>query len=190
MAAVKGEPRAMLIYGTALFNGDGMPRDPLLGYLFVTRAAETGFEPARMTLQRLDEILSREDREQALQLSLPSTDGESPLDSSQAKKVRKPVRMATPSGPPRPEQAPRIQKPAAAAKGAWRIQLGAFSKRSAAETLFGSLSAKNALKGRQAFYIPVGPITRLQVGPFNSQGAAQSACNALKPQPCFPVRAN
>jgi len=185
MAASKGEPRAMLIYGTALFNGDGMPRDPLLGYLYVTRAAETGLEPARATLQRLDETLSPEDREQALQLSLPSADGTPAPDSSQAKKVRKPVKIATDSAAPKPEQAPRIQKPAAAAKGAWRIQLGAFSKRSAAETLFGSLSAKSALKGRQAFYVPVGPITRLQVGPFASQGAAQSACNALKPQPCF-----
>jgi uncharacterized protein len=32
VAADKGEPRALLVYGTALFNGDGVKRDPLLGY--------------------------------------------------------------------------------------------------------------------------------------------------------------
>src|SRR5215203_5786943 len=38
-AAEKGEPRALLIYGTALYNGDGTPRDPVLGYADVSRAA-------------------------------------------------------------------------------------------------------------------------------------------------------
>jgi len=31
-ASEKGEPRAMLVYGTALFNGDGAPQDQVLGY--------------------------------------------------------------------------------------------------------------------------------------------------------------
>src|SRR6476469_1238630 len=38
-AAQRGEPRAMLVTGTALFNGDGMKRDPVLGYADVSRAA-------------------------------------------------------------------------------------------------------------------------------------------------------
>jgi cell division septation protein DedD len=196
MAALKGEPRAMLIYGTALFNGDGTPRDPLLGYLYVTRAAESGLEPARSTLQRLDEILPAEEREKALQLALPSADGTASPDSRQTKKSsRKPVKIATASAAPEPkksvEKAPKVvQMPVAAATGDWRIQLGAFSKRSSAETLFGSLSAKTALKGRRAFYIPAGAVTRLQVGPFESSASAQSACAALRPQPCFPVRSD
>lgn len=186
MAASKGEPRAMLIYGTALFNGDGTPRDPLLGYLYVTRAAESGLEPARATLQRLDEILPAEEREKALQLALPTADATPAPEPKQVKKVsKKPVKVATASAPPK-----AIEAPVAAASGGWRIQLGAFAKRSSAETLFGSLSAKSALKGRRAFYIPAGAVTRLQVGPFESNASAQSACNALNPQPCFPVRAD
>ena len=43
-------PRAMLVYGTALFNGDGVPQDPVLGYAYVSRAAAQGLEPARNTL--------------------------------------------------------------------------------------------------------------------------------------------
>jgi len=31
-AADQGEPRAMLVYGTALFNGDSVPQDRLLAY--------------------------------------------------------------------------------------------------------------------------------------------------------------
>ena len=39
LAAEKSEPRAMLVYGTALFNGDGVPQDPVQGYAYITRAA-------------------------------------------------------------------------------------------------------------------------------------------------------
>jgi cell division septation protein DedD len=194
MAALRGEPRAMLVYGTAMFNGDGIPRDPVLGYRFVMGAAQAGLEPARMTLQRLDEILPAEDREKALQLALPTAD-EAPSTAPKASKKtppQKPVKVA--SAPPAPP--PEAKKPAApaskpartpprAATGAWRIQLGAFSRRSSAEALFGRLSGKSALAGRGAFYVPVGAMTRLQAGPFETQAAAQAACNALKPQPCF-----
>jgi cell division septation protein DedD len=76
-----------------------------------------------------------------------------------------------------------------AATGAWRIQLGAFSRRGAAEALFGKLAGSGPLAGRQAYYVPVGAITRLQVGPYPSRAAAQAACNSLKGQSCFPVGA-
>ena len=49
-AAERGEARALLVYGTALFNGDGVPQDPVLGYAFVSRAAAQGLAPAKETL--------------------------------------------------------------------------------------------------------------------------------------------
>jgi len=105
-AALKGEPRAMLVYGTAMFNGDGMPRDPLLGYRLVMGAAEQGLEPARMTLQRLDEVLPADQREKALQLALP-TDNEAPAAVAKATKKtasKKPVEIAAAAAPtPKPE---------------------------------------------------------------------------------------
>lgn len=193
MAAIAGEPKAMLVYGSALFNGEGAPRDPLLGYRYVVGAAEAGLDPARMTLQRMDELLPAEDREKALHLSLPtSAEVSSPAPAAVKKVAQKPAKLAVApekkvalSLPPAKAQ----PKAAPAANGAWRIQLGAFSKRWSAEALFEKLSGKAVLSGRRAFYIPYGSITRLQVGPFESQSSAQGACNALGPQACFPVPA-
>jgi cell division septation protein DedD len=99
------------------------------------------------------------------------------------------AKAETPPVKPAPAAKPvPAPKPAVAASGAWRIQLGAFSKRASAEALFRKLSANGALAGRQAFYIPAGAVTRLQVGPFESRAAASAACNALKGQACFAVK--
>src|SRR4030095_15449103 len=76
-------------------------------------------------------------------------------------------------------------KPAVAASGGWRIQLGAFGQRKSAEALFAKLAGK--LAGRQAYYIPAGAVVRLQAGPFESRAAASSACAKFAPQACFPV---
>ncbi|HVM22293.1 MAG TPA: SPOR domain-containing protein, partial [Sphingomicrobium sp.] len=111
-------------------------------------------------------------------------------------KAAKPAQIAAaPKASPAPSAAPKVSAtpPAAAepaaASGAWRIQLGAFSQRGSAEALFQKLSAKPALAGRRPFYIPVGAITRLQAGPFESKAAATNACAALG-VPCFPVPGN
>ena len=56
-AAEQGEPRALLVYGTALFNGDGVTQDPILGYAYVSRAAAQGLAPAKETLAQLDQLM-------------------------------------------------------------------------------------------------------------------------------------
>src|SRR3954465_1976012 len=61
-AAEKGEPRASLVYGTALVNGDGVTQDPVLGYAYVSRSAAQGLGPAQETLKQLDQLLPAEDR--------------------------------------------------------------------------------------------------------------------------------
>jgi len=53
--------------------------------------------------------------------------------------------------------------------------------------LYRKLSGSAAISGRQPIYVPVGAITRLQVGGFSSRAAAASACATLKGQACFPV---
>src|SRR5207342_1284004 len=73
----------------------------------------------------------------------------------------KEVGVAKPAPP-----AVAVAKATANARGVWRVQLGAFSGRGAAEGLYRKLSSNSALAGRQAFYIPVSKITRLQAGPF------------------------
>jgi cell division septation protein DedD len=187
-AADKGEPRALLVYGTALVNGDGVTQDPVLGYAYVSRAAAQGLAPAKETLKELDKLLPLADRKKGVAIARVSAKSAPPPKSKPAPKP-KPVQTATVAKTtPSPNAAGPVAAPASAS-GAWRIQLGAFSQRGSAEALYKKISASGAIAGRSAFYIPVGAITRLHVGPFASRAAAQSACNALKPQPCFPVAA-
>jgi TPR repeat protein len=183
-AAERGEPRAMLVYGTALFNGDGVQRDPVLAYAYVSRAAAQGLDPAKSTLAEMDKILPVEIRQKGVAIALQKAKPKQPARSA-AKVAAKP---AVPAEKPNPQPA----KPAvaeASASGTWRIQLGAFSQRGSAEALFRKLSGSPPVAGHHAFYIPVGSVTRLQVGGFASKAAASAACATLesKGQPCFPV---
>ena len=187
-AADQGEPRAMLVYGTALFNGDGVTQDPVLGYAYVSRAAAQGLGPAKETLEQLDKLLPVEDRKKGVALALAkSKTAPPPAAKPTAKpKTAKPAKVAAAARPAEPKAALPSSSPVS---GAWRVQLGAFSQRGSAEALYKRLSGSAALAGRSPFYVPAGAVTRLQVGPFASRAAAQSACNALRGQACFPVAA-
>jgi cell division septation protein DedD len=187
-AAEKGEPRAMLVFGTALVNGDGVTQDPAIGYAYVSRAAAQGLAPAKDTLKQLDGMLSLEDRKKGLAIAQSKAKSTRPPKSSRTKSAstspQDSAAKKTVAARPAPAVVPKV-----AASGAWRVQLGAFSQRSSAETLYRRLSANAAIAGRSAFYVPAGTVVRLQIGPFASKSAAQSACAALRPQACFPITA-
>jgi len=192
-ASDKDEPRAMLVYGTALFNGDGVPQDPVQGYAYITRAAARGLPAAKDTLDQLNRILPLPERTKGRALAiLMAKDRGAFAKAADKPIVAKPPKPAAAKPPriaaqPAETAAPKpVVQPARAAGGSWRIQLGAFSQRSSAEALYRKLSGKAALAGRHAYYIPVGAVTRLQVGPFESKAAAAAACGALG-QACFPV---
>src|SRR5688572_17297821 len=68
-AAEQGEPRALLIYGTAPFNGDGVVRDPVLAYAYVSRAAAQGFAPAKTTLAEMDKLIPLEQRQKGVAMA-------------------------------------------------------------------------------------------------------------------------
>jgi hypothetical protein len=178
----------MLIVGTALYNGDGVAPDPVTAYAYVSRAAAKGLAPAQATLADMDEQMPIEQRKKGIDLA-----------QAMAAAPKKTVAPAPPAKIAGAKMAPKAAapklittKPAVAApraavvtNGKWRIQLGAFGQRKSAEALFGKLSGK--LAGRQAYYVPVGAIVRLQVGPYESRAAASAACATLAPQACFPV---
>ena len=211
-AADKGEPRAQLVYGTALVNGDTVTQDPPLGYAYVSRAAAQGLEPAKQTLAQMDQVLPAADRKKGAALALdliksePARAAEKPKAKVAQIRKAKPaepakskteatVEMASakPSAkvePPTPVKTAKVEKPikAAPASGNWRIQLGAFSQRGNAEALYKKLSGKGALEGRSPYYVAAGAVTRLQVGPFESKAAAEAACRSLG-SACFPVPA-
>lgn len=185
-AAEQGDARAMLIYGTALFNGDGVTQDPILGYAYVSRAAAQGLAPARQTLAQMDQVLPLEERKKGVAIAIAKARAAPPIPKTTSKAA--PPKKAQVAAAQPPKEKP-VATRAVPANGPWRIQLGAFSQRSSAEALYRRLAANRALAGRQAFYVPVGAITRLQVGPFESRGAATAACNSLRGQACFAVPA-
>ena len=202
-AAERGEPRALLIYGTALFNGEGIPRDPVLAYAYVSRAAAQGLAPAKRTLAEMDQLLPLEERRKGVALAQEKAAAErlaaaKPTTVATAKPAAKAPAAKAPAAKPPASKPPAAKaapaKPAATATMApagpgWRLQLGAFSTRAAAEALFRKLSAGGMIAGRQPAYVTAGKITRLQVGPYPSRAAATAACRALvsRGQPCFPV---
>ena len=189
VAAESGEPRALLMVGTALYNGDGVPEDPVKAYAYVSRAAAQGLAPAKATLADMDSVMPLEQRKKGVALAQELAAGKKPTPSIAAApkpatpKSSPPKAAAVP--PPSPVAKPAGAKPALA--GNWRVQLGAFGQRKSAEQLFGKLSGK--LGGRQAYYVPAGAVIRLQAGPFESRAAANAACARLAPQACFPVEA-
>ncbi|GAA3885884.1 hypothetical protein GCM10022276_01190 [Sphingomonas limnosediminicola] len=180
-ASDKGDARAMLVYGTALFNGDAVKRDRVLGYALVSRAAAQGLAPAQETLTQLDGLMPLDQRRKGVALAMAKAKSA----PSPGTKVKKP----TPPQVTQPKLSPAVSPPVASAAvtGGWRIQLGAFSHHAGAQSLFQKLSG--GLAGKQPYYVVAGPVTRLQVGPYPSRASAASACASLsaRGQACFPV---
>lgn len=177
-AADKGDARAQLLYGTALYNGDGVARrDVLLAYSYVAKAAAQGLGPARSTMADMDREIPEHLRK---------------LAKSGATSDPAPVVVTRPAPPPAVSQSATVAspKPALARDGGWRVQLGAFSQRGAAEALFRKFAA-GSLAGRQSYLVAVGAVTRLQAGPFASREEAARTCAALAAsrQACFAVAA-
>src|SRR3954447_14959400 len=105
-AALKGEPRALLVYGTALFNGDGIAQDPVLGYAFVSRAAAQGLAPAKDTLAQMDKILPLEDRKKGVVIAIANA-RKTPAPKSRTIKVKppKPAQAVVAQAAPKPKPA-------------------------------------------------------------------------------------
>ena len=180
LAADGGETRAMLLFGTALYNGDGVAPDPVTAYAYVSRAAAQGLDIAK----RRSPISTGRCRLAAPEGGRPGQgDGRRQGRSAQGRRPARRAKAALAGGTARiavGHAAPRRS-------GGWRIQLGAFGQRAAAEALFARLRGK--VGARQPYYVPAGKVVRLQVGPFESRAAAAAGCAALGGQACFPVAA-
>jgi cell division septation protein DedD len=191
LAAEAGEARALLMVGTALYNGDGVAVDQVKAYAYVSRAAAQGLAPAKATLADMDAVMPLELRQKGVAMAQAMVASKKPAAPAVPPKTAagKPPapKLAAPKVATPKADAPSTAKPAVAASGNWRIQLGAFGQRKSAENLFARLSGK--LAGRQAYYIPAGQVVRLQAGPFETRASASAACAKLAPQPCFPVEA-
>src|SRR5215212_2485160 len=108
-AALKGEPRALLVYGTALFNRDGVTQDPVLGYAFVSRAAAQWLAPAKDTLAQMDKILPLEERKKGVAMAIANAK-KTPAPKSHTVTV-KPPKAPKPAPPTLAQATPKL-KPA------------------------------------------------------------------------------
>ncbi|MBB3763549.1 SPOR domain-containing protein [Sphingomicrobium lutaoense] len=204
LASEQGDPRAMLVYGTALFNGDGVPIDQVSAYAYVSRAAASGLGPAQATKSEMNRLLPEAVKKEGRALAARQTSkSAAPPQKSAARAAPKIETPATRPAPaksaakaPEKPAAKAAPKPAAkkaeasSATGPWRVQLGAFSQRSSASGLFEKVKGHKALAGKRSFLVAAGKVTRLQVGPFASSAQAKAACQSLSAsgQACFPVK--
>jgi cell division septation protein DedD len=196
-AAEQGEARALLVYGTALFNGDGVTQDQVLGYAYVSRAAAQGLAPAKETLAQLDSLMPLDLRKKGVAIAKAKAKAAPPPPSAKRVRTAKPAEVAAANPSPTPSPTPvktatkpkaptTATNPTAITSGAWRIQVGAFNNRAAAESAYGKLAGNAALAGRSPQYIPFNQFVRLRIGPFASKQSAAAACSALRTA-CYPV---
>lgn len=219
-AADRGDARAQYVVGTALFNGDLLPKDWTRAYALMTRASAAGLAPARSSLGEMDRYIPLDQRQRGT--TLAQTLERAQQASAARGAISAPVKIqerptATtsptirtvdlpPSQPSTPTPAPRVassapvppvsigpaSRPATpVASGDWRIQLGAFSSQESARGLWNSIKGRSGMLSPLApFFVQVGPLTRLQAGPFATKAAADRACGAARSigQACFSVR--
>jgi cell division septation protein DedD len=68
-SVARGEPRAQLVLGTMLFNGDSVPRDVPRAYALMTRASAADLKSASETLAQMDGAITPADRQRGLELA-------------------------------------------------------------------------------------------------------------------------
>ena len=205
-AAARGEPRAFYLLGTAHFNGDYASRDWPLAYAQTMRAASAGLSAAQRNLELMDHYLLPSDKDKAQQIlaTLPPVrasaqtqgkvrlDGMSASSSAPTPSPAAPVQPASltsdtkakpavaSSSTPKPAPTPATQSPAPAAKGNWKVQLGAFGSAERVEERWKMLTAKvSGMKRYERRVIVAGSIQRLQAIGIPSKADAEALCTKV-----------
>ena len=193
-SVARGEPRAQLVLGTMLFNGDGAPRDMPRAYALMTRASAAGLHSASRTLAEMDAYITPADRERGTALAQQYAARASAMPNAETTQGTRatdaePIRVATAEPTPKTAATPvkldksatsiKLTPKAVAAKpvarnSRWRVQLGAFSSQANAQTQWGRVRAR--LSGAQPTYTRAGSVVRLQAGPYAGRAEAQRAC--------------
>ncbi len=206
-AAKSGDAAAQYLYGTSLFNGDLVGKDPVRAYALMTQAAAQGFTPARSALADMDKYLPLDQRQQGVAMARAAGNAtprsqpvrtasntprpRTPTSTRDDGPPSRPATTPTPKTAPAPRPVRTAAVPATATRiSGWKIQMGAFSQASSANALYASLKGRvPALSGTQPILVRAGAVTRLQAGPFPNRAAAAAACAAVAKtgQACFPV---
>ncbi|WP_287979732.1 SPOR domain-containing protein [Sphingomonas sp.] len=116
-SVARGEPRAQLVLGTMLFNGDGVSRDYPRAYALMTLASRAGLSAASETLAQMDQYITPADRERGTQLAQQYAAAQrSAPDANPAQATRIATADLPPTRPPAPapsSAAPRPRLPQA-----------------------------------------------------------------------------
>lgn len=190
-SAARGEPRAQLVLGTMLFNGDSVARDWARAYALLARSAAAGLPEGSQKLAEMDRYIPLDVRQRGIALArqYAAADAAAAL----------PATSATPPPPPAtaiPVASKPVTSPPAAKRGTtgagWRVQFGAFRNEGNASQLWQALRSRvSALAGSQPIYARSGTLTKLQTGGFASSAATADICKAVTAAvpgtPCVPV---
>jgi cell division septation protein DedD len=68
-SVARGEPRAQMVLGTMLFNGDGVPKDWPRAYALLVRSSASGLPRAAQVQAQMDDYIPLEQRQQGLVLA-------------------------------------------------------------------------------------------------------------------------
>jgi TPR repeat protein len=178
-AADAGEPRGQYVYGVALWNGDGVPRNLSFAYAYLARAADQGLEEARSALDRLTPMLKPVERANGWAMAAAMRRGDGmvvPLTS-----IAAPDDVAAPAPVPQTPTVSPATLPLATGP-VFRIQIGAYSRRELADAAMAALRQNSPalLTGLSPHYEPGRGLVRLQLGPFASRDLATSACQRFQ----------
>jgi cell division septation protein DedD len=110
-SAERGDARAQYLLGTAMFNGEYVPKDWVRAYALMTRSAASGLGPAQASLSQMDRYIPADERQQgqALAKDMETTEKAAALAATQLplkpepkRDTPKPIRTAEvpPSAPP------------------------------------------------------------------------------------------
>jgi cell division protein FtsN len=112
-SAVRGEPRAQYILGTALFNGEHMEKDWVRAYAMMTRAVASGLPQATNSLALMDQYMPLEQRQEGTRLAaqLEQQERSNMLAATQMPPQPAP-KPTTPAAPPARSGKPAPIKPA------------------------------------------------------------------------------
>jgi len=100
-AALRGDPRAQYVFGTALFNGDVLRRDLPRAYAMMSAAAAQGFPQAQAQMAEMERQLSPEDRERgrALAAQMGTAGGPQIASAEPPPRIAAAEQTSTPSVP-------------------------------------------------------------------------------------------
>jgi cell division protein FtsN len=180
LAAEQNEPRALLVYGAALYKGDGVPRDATLGYNYVSKAAALGLKPAKDTLTQMDALNAAQ--QQAAVASAPE-ESAAPVAVASASTPAAPETTPEPLAKPEPVEVASVRpEPLKAPEPAPQpvanpVETAAKPVQTASLDVPRKAVPKT-IKDRPAVGAPTG-VSRVQLGAFAQKGNAEGLYQKL-----------